>query len=146
MLQFWTAEFRRFLTFPVTAQLFGLGILLLGCGPRGVDPELAPYVEEFYGLVDEAGLEGRRDVPVHFTEDSRVLGKCVDGEYVEISRKRWPERDVIRQWLVFHELSHCALRLGHEAPGHYMNTGLYIAESSEKLRARVLEHLRAHKQ
>lgn len=92
--------------------------LASSCGPNTpiiVDDALAPYVHKF-----EKDIDVRvSNVSVGFGPTSgNVVGKCLlHGSYRKITIKKdyWDSvSEVQKEQLMYHELGHCALGLGHE--------------------------------
>lgn len=92
---------------------------LAGCvGYRAtipVHPDFIPYIEQF---------EAACDRPVH---DVAVVYGLLDGASLGLCRKQGPRRsifidpykwgdlgDLEREWIIFHELGHCALDKPHD--------------------------------
>ncbi len=96
--------------------------LLIGCGkaPINVDPALQPYVDRWNSI-----YKHKVDVDVGFGDTlgmsglGEIVGECVindDESKVVIDRRYWRiSQDAAREELMFHELRHCILLLGHDS-------------------------------
>ena len=116
--------------FPFYITVF-LGIFLIGCSEENiptsfVDPELQPFFELFQeealnrGLV--VNLETVRGVLEDVENDASTTGRLLahcsaqDGatNIITIDATRWTRfDDFSKQYIIFHELGHCALGRDH---------------------------------
>lgn len=105
---------------------------------KEIDPELAPYYQEFLGLYNEfcpnRPLPTKTVIKFNF-KGGTVIGTCTRSykrSVIEIDPINWylsPLMD--RKQLMFHELTHCLLSLGHvdeRFVDNYMNPVLYPLE------------------
>lgn len=95
-------------------------MVLLGCGPKDADPifvepEMVPYFERFAEKVQAStqGIWG-----IFIPQDLPTIARCVihaNGDRaVEVDPSVWARfNDDEREEMIFHELGHCALDLGH---------------------------------
>ncbi len=86
-----------------------------------IDPEIQEYVDRF---VEEAELRNveldLKGLVARFNniQGERVIGQCIvytnDSREIVLDQQYWISNvDVKRELLVFHELGHCVLDLGH---------------------------------
>jgi hypothetical protein len=134
-----------------------LPFLITGCGSYHlysfIDPELKEYVELYE---EEKGAPiGIKYLSVEFTdaemksEDRDIHGQCIKTKYksifgtnaqhtIVIDRSDWEYlNDVQREILIFHELGHCDLYLGHDHEPSIMQENLinwqYYLNNREEL-------------
>jgi len=118
---------------------------------REIDPELYPYYEEFLGLYND--ICPKKELPtktiIRFNlKGGVVIGTCTRSykrSVIEIDPVNWYLSTLNdRRQLMFHELTHCLLSLGHVDEryiNNYMNPVLYPLEQHE-LNAQVINNLR----
>lgn len=150
----------------LAAILLSASILILGSCAKDEEPEFlidAPLQEYFDRFAVEAGL---RNIPIDYVEmmisgDIRfittpnVIGQCGHTEkepnIVIVDKLYWDSADDLeREFLVFHELGHCALKLGHlddsDAQGNCISimtsgTGACQINYTEATREELLDEL-----
>lgn len=98
-----------------------LAFVLVGCGPSrvmsgiNVDPDLQPYFERFT-LTIGVPTDGISASFGNLT--APMVGECILGSdgsrAIEIDSAHWAQAsDDDREQVLFHELGHCAMHLGH---------------------------------
>lgn len=101
-------------------------LLFSSCGPINthVDSELVPYFDRFEKIigVSTKGVNG-----MFISLDAPKLGQCVNGyrKEVQIDPQVWMSADDdAKEQLVFHELGHCAMNMGH-IPDYFTDGPMY---------------------
>jgi hypothetical protein len=90
---------------------------------KGVDPIIAPLVNEYLDLAKDRGLKFRHKVTVGFMniKDSNVIGMCHYDAFfreIDIDRNYWNHASKIsRAILLKHELTHCYCNRNHDYKG-----------------------------
>ena len=89
---------------------------------RFIDPDFIPYVNSF---IEEGAKRGVSidiaNINMIFSESTMTNGECGGGQ-VRIKKSVWETQDdCYREYLVFHELGHCALDRGHRNDTIYNN-------------------------
>lgn len=87
---------------------------------KGIDPELKPYVDDYFNLSKRYNLEFKGSVSMGFKKIDRepVIGTCYISSgfrEIEIDKPYWDRASFIqRKALVFHELTHCYCKRMHD--------------------------------
>ena len=117
---------------------------------KEIDPDLTPYYDEFMGLYNDIcpNRELPKKVIIRFNlKSGTVIGTCTRSykrAVIEIDPFNWylsPLMD--RKQLMFHELTHCLLKLSHvdeKYINNYMNPVLYPLEEAE-LNSQVINNM-----
>lgn len=90
---------------------------------RGVDTRAYPYIQKYVKLANQNNIKFTKPVSVGFTniddDDSfgRAVAVCFYGKNfreIEIDKNEWAKYpEVVREQLLFHELTHCFCGRGH---------------------------------
>lgn len=103
---------------------------------RAVNPELAPYVNDYYNIVHKF-CPDKQEKETNFYIISFVdsmsdynIGVCyhqINGYQIEINRKFWlTASNLDRRQLLYHELAHCVINKPHVEDMHnYMYPDFY---------------------
>lgn len=99
-------------------------LFLLGCACRTepvqvIEPELEPYIQDFFAAGNPRGYSGTLETVDLIAEFGSTQGDA-EGQCqrrrnrVTVDRERWEQlSEDRRKWLVFHELGHCLLNRDH---------------------------------
>lgn len=111
-------------------------MIFAGCGqtpqPVVVDPTLVPYFKSFTQNigVNDSGISGQfaNTAVMDSSPLGEVIGECTidsdDNRDIQIDPTYWANATADqREQLVYHELSHCAMFIGH-TPGYIGNGGM----------------------
>jgi hypothetical protein len=80
---------------------------------KGIDPEIAPYINNYLDLANFMQIKFKNKVTIGFKDinSNNIIGECNYGfgfREIDIDRTYWARASVIsRSTLIFHEASHC---------------------------------------
>lgn len=103
---------------PKFQLVFLLTLSLHSCGKQ-IDPELAPYVNDFISLAASSGIElSNTKLNVEFgVLAAPNKGICKkNSAQITMDREHWISLDnESKRWLMYHELGHCLGNLDHDS-------------------------------
>ncbi len=108
------------LTFLMSCCTFNLSQRRLTPEYKGVDPEIAPYVNEYMDLAKIMGIKFKNKVTVGFKDinNGNIIGECEYGlgfREIDVDRTYWNRSTTTsKMTLLIHELSHCYCGRTHD--------------------------------
>jgi hypothetical protein len=132
--------------------------LIVSCGSKEVrvDPELKPYEDWFFSMVDNSCSKrqyvSRDNYILEFTpgySDPWRAGQCVawpltSKRHITVNRHWWDMMSEIdKKQLIAHELTHCFFNEGHSAdPNHFMYYQLNFFYDMESMEEQVNDFIK----
>ena len=87
---------------------------------EGVDPRVAPYVDEYIGLANDQGITFDKKVTIglHKIPEHQIIGWCTEAftfREIDLDTEYFVSgSELSRKMLIFHELTHCYCDRGHD--------------------------------
>lgn len=115
--------------------MFTILLTVSACGKppvKDIDPTVVTLYNNFVAEANTQGIDvSNDDISIHFVDtlQGNMIGLCHDGYEVSLSRLAWSSlTEHEKEMLVYHELGHCLLNLGH-APSPAIMEPVMISQS-----------------
>lgn len=137
-----------------TAMLYTIlaSLLIFEATPiRYVNTELLPYYNKFMDFTTQICTKDKYFYPnkiyIGFSSlKGNVIGECSvsrEAFYINIKSDYWfHSKDSVRESLMFHEMTHCVLKMDHvDDRNNYMNPEINEDLTKEQIEAQLIQNL-----